>query len=91
MKTGSINYLVFGENKMIYLQDHFKRQGIPKDVRFFPLNEVEGTIAFAGDGYGWLDYLGFNGKYGDGSIYVFTKDLPEDIVTWCRANFIKEQ
>ena len=29
-----------------------------------------------------------SGEYGNGAIYVSTKDLPDDIVEWCRANFL---
>jgi len=89
--TGSLSFVMFpDENKIKFRQDHSGWEGIPSDRRFYPKEETNGSIIFIADRYGILKNNKWNlsGEYGNGAIYVSTKDLPVDIVGWCRANLL---
>lgn len=89
--TGSLPFVMFpDENKIHFWQDFSGWEGIPSDRRFYPIEEINGSIVFIADRYGILKNNKWNliGEYGNGAIYVSTKDLSADIVEWCRANFL---
>lgn len=89
--TGSLPFIMFpDENKIPFWQDFSGWEGIPSDRRFYPKEEINGSIVFIADKYGILKNNKWNlsGEYGNGAIYVSTKDLASDIVEWCRANFL---
>jgi hypothetical protein len=89
--TGSLPFVMFpDENKIRFWQDFSGWEGIPSDRRFYPKEEINGSIVFIADRYGILKNNKWNlsGEYGNGAIYVSTKELSDDIVEWCRANFL---
>ena len=89
--TGSLPFVMFpDDNKIRFWQDFSGWEGIPSDRRFYPKEEINGGIIFIADRYGILKDNKWNlsGEYGNRAIYVSTKDLPSDIVEWCRANFL---
>jgi len=89
--TGSLPFVMFPDgNKIRFWQDFSGWEGIPSDIRFYPKEEINGSIVFIADRYGILKNNKWNlsGEYGNGAIYVSTKDLTADIVEWCRANFL---
>lgn len=89
--TGSLPFVMFPDgNKISFWQDFSVWEGIPSDRRFYPKEETNGSIVFIADRYGILKNNKWNlrGEYGNGAIYVSTKDLTADIVEWCRANFL---
>ncbi len=57
-------------NTIPYSMDFRRWEGIPSDRIFYKRREENGQCDLVADGYG------ANGNYGNGSIYVATKNLP---------------
>ena len=88
---GSFDYLIFPEdNEYLFFQDHWYLQNIPSDVKFFVRSYDERSICFIGDGYGIQikNEYGLTGNYGNGAIYVYVKNLPENISKWCSEHVL---
>ena len=53
--TGSLPFVMFpDDNKIRFWQDFSGWEGIPSDRRFYPKEEVNGSIVFIADRYGIL-------------------------------------
>ena len=53
--TGSLPFVMFpDENKIPFWQDFGGWEGIPSDRRFYPKEEINGSIVFIADKYGIL-------------------------------------
>ena len=78
------------ENRIKFWQDFRGQEGLPSDKKFYPKEEVNTDIIFIADGYGITknNCYGLSGEYGNGAVYVACKDLPVDIVEWCRKKFL---
>lgn len=87
--TESLQFVRFGSNNKIRFGQDFRfGKGLPDDVNFYPIEEMDNRyIVFIGDGYGIQSKHKISGKYGNGAIFVFKDDIPE-LVEWCRANFL---
>ena len=90
---GSLPFIQFAEdNEYRFCKDFGFWKNIPSDVKFYPTEESNNElITFIGDGYGIQEHhkvkFGLSGKYGSGSISVYTSDIPH-LLEWCRANFL---
>jgi len=96
--VGNLAYVQFEEgNNICFGQDFGLHIPLPSGVKFYPREESNGCIWFIGDGYGIIndnklkeyDY-GLSGRYGNGAINVSVKDLPIELVDYCRNNFLKK-
>jgi hypothetical protein len=92
--TGAIPYVEFKEgNNINFGQDFSFWNELPSDVRFYPKNEINNSICFVGDRYGITqkeNKYGLSGEYGNGCVYVSVKDLPTDLVLFCRNNLLEK-
>ena len=89
--TGSLPYVEFKEgNGITFGQDFSWWDELPANVRFYAVEETGSNIWLIADRYGIQknNKWGLAGNYGNGRVCVSTKDMPKDLLEWCRANFL---
>ena len=88
--TGSLSFVKFKpDNNMRYGQDFGFLKDIPSDIQFYPIEETSnGLMVFVGDKHGIRPHHNLQGTYGNGAIYVFKSDMSDELIAWCRSNFL---
>lgn len=91
--TGGIPYVEFKEgNGINFGQDFSWFDEVPSGVKFYPTKEVNEKICFIGDRHGiHNNEYGLSGEYGNGAIYISVKDMPTDLVLFCRNNLLEKK
>lgn len=93
-KTGTLSFVEFPEhNNIIYYQDFGVKKNIPAGIKFYPESiSTNNEIWFIGDRHGVLpnNPYGLTGEYGSGKINVPIRELPVDLVEWCRYHLLKK-
>lgn len=89
--TENLPFVRFSNNNEIRFGQDFRFwKGLPEDVDFFPIEETANELMmFVGDGYGILPEHKITGRYGSGAIYVFKCDMSDELIEWCRENFLQ--
>lgn len=89
--TGNIAYVEFTEgNDITFGQDFGYHKPLPSRVKFYPTHESNGAIWFIGDRHGIQEKHGISGEYGNGAINIEVKELPIDLVYYCKNNFLEK-
>ncbi len=89
--TGGIPYVEFKVgNKITFGQDFSWWDELPSNIRFYPVEEIGNNIWLIGNKYGVQrnNEWGIDGEYGNGRVCVSVKDMPTELVDWCRENLL---